>query len=59
VYFEFEKSKSLDTLVSTAENSLAITPTEKFEIYKLHIGADEDFNIIATESEMRYCNENK
>ena len=29
------------------------------ELYKFHKGADEDFNIIATKPEMKYCEENK
>jgi hypothetical protein len=29
------------------------------DLYKLHLDADEDFNIIATSAEMKYCQENK
>lgn len=29
------------------------------EIYKVHLDADPDFNIIATENEMKYFNDNK
>lgn len=50
VYYEFEKTKESESL-----------PLEKatFEIYRVQHGADEDFNLIATDAEIIYCNENK
>ena len=44
MYYEFEKCKD------SSEGAI--------EIYRLHKGADEDFNIIATQAEMQYCLEN-
>jgi len=35
------------------------TSSKKFEIHKLHKNADVDFNIIATDAEMKICVENK
>ena len=29
------------------------------QLYKYHKDADEDFNIVATDAEMQYCEENK
>ena len=29
-----------------------------FEVFKIHPGADRDFNLIATDAEMKYCQEN-
>lgn len=44
VFYEFEKSPEDET---------------KVEIYKVNLNSDPDFNLIATASEMKYCNENK
>ena len=46
VFHEFDKLQLDDGSIAS------------YDLFKLHKGADEEFNIIATDAEMKYCNDN-
>lgn len=47
VFYEFERVEK------------AAAHESKYHYYKIHYGVDEDFNLLATDAEMAYCQENK
>ena len=48
VFYEFERTKE----------SEGDSANPRYELYHLRHGADVDFNLIATDAEVKYCNDN-